>query len=120
MRLEGPVTGPALRLGRDGYAPSRLVAARTLQAFVSLLRFDAERGDRPGFETLQRDRLTGLLAVAVGTFFDRLQRRVDLGDQLAEAVARAQLQRTVGLGGGAIGEIGLRQALFLHVLQCLV
>ena len=79
-----------------------------------------QRGDRTGLEALQRDRLAGLLAVAVGALLDRLQRRVDLGDQLAEAITGTQLERTVGLGGGAIGKIGLRQALFLHVLQCLV
>src|SRR4029077_16323686 len=40
--------------------------------------------------------------------------------QLAEPVACAQFERAVGLGRRTIGEIGLRQALFLHVLQRLI
>src|SRR5215203_7494936 len=86
-----------------------LIAAGALEALVALLRFDRQGSDRAGFQALQRDRLAGLLAVAVGAFVDRLHRAVDLGDQLAEAIPRAQLERAVGLGGGAIGEIGLRQ-----------
>jgi len=39
---------------------------------------------------LERDRLAGLLAIAVGVVVDALQRGVDLGDQLALAVAGAQ------------------------------
>ena len=37
----------------------------------------------------------------------RDERRVDLGDELALTVARTQLQRAVGLRGGAVGEIGM-------------
>src|SRR4029077_19815938 len=40
--------------------------------------------------------------------------------QLAEPVACAQFERAVGLGGRTISKIGLRQALFLHVLQRLI
>src|SRR5260370_30195262 len=96
------------------------VAGRALETLVALLRLHRERGDRTGFEALQRDRLAGLLAVAVGALVDRLQRLVDLGNQLAEPVTGAQFERAVGLGGRAIREVGLRQALFLHVLQCLI
>ena len=48
----------------------------------------------------------------------RVQRGVDLGDQLALAVARAQLDRAVGLGGGAVGQIRMVLVLVLKVLQC--
>jgi hypothetical protein len=41
-----------------------------------------------------------------GAFIDRLQRLVDLGDQLAKR-SRVRSSKAVGLGGGAIGEIGL-------------
>ena len=47
----------------------------------------------------------------------RLQRSVDLGDQLALAVAGAQLEGAVGFRRGAVGEVGLVLALFLQVLQ---
>src|SRR6202171_2737110 len=103
-------------------APSgrAFVPARALETLVALLRLARPSGDRAGFEALQRDRFAGLLAVAVGALVDRLQRLVDLGDQLAEAVAGAQFERAVGLGGRTIREIGPRQALFLHVLQRLI
>jgi hypothetical protein len=53
--------------------------------FVALLRLHRQRRDGPGFQPLQRDRLAGLLAIAVGIVVDALQRRVDLGDQLARS-----------------------------------
>ena len=65
---------------------------------MALLRLYRQRRDRAGFEAAQRDRLAGLLAVAVGAVVDAAKRLVDLGDQLALAVARAQLDGTVGLG----------------------
>src|SRR5580704_16876281 len=82
-----------------------VVAVDTFAAFVAFLGFEAEGGDRAGFETGQGDRLAGFLAVAVGALLDPAQRVVDLGDQLALAISGAQLQRTVGFGGGAIGQI---------------
>ena len=47
----------------------------------------------------------------------RCDRGVDLGDQLALAVAGAQLDRAVGLRRGAVGEIGVILVLVLQVLQ---
>src|SRR6266571_903311 len=94
-----------------------IVPVHALAALVALLRLDGEGSDRAGFETAQRDRLAGFLAIAVGAVLDALQRRVDLGDQLALAVARAQLDRPVGLRGGAIGEIGMVLVLVLQVLE---
>jgi hypothetical protein len=49
-----------------------------------------------------------------------LQRSVDLGDQLTLAVARAQLNRAVGLRGRPIGEIGMVLVLVLEMLQRLL
>jgi len=48
---------------------------------------------------------------AIGTILDPAQGRVDLGDQLALAVAGAKFQLPFGLGGGTIGEIGMRHRL---------
>ena len=50
----------------------------------------------------------------------RGQRRVDLGDQLALAVARAQLDGAVGLRRGAVGEVGVVLVLVLQMLQRLL
>src|SRR5882724_680318 len=74
------------------------VAIDFLAFLVALLRFHREGGDRPGLQPLQRDRLAGLLAVAVGVVVDALQRRVDLGDQLALTVTGAQFDRAIGFG----------------------
>src|SRR5258705_2487143 len=91
-----------------------LFVAIDLFAFlVALLRLHRERRDRARLQPLQRDRLAGLLAIAVGVVVDALQRRVDLGDQLALAVPGAQLNRAGGLRGGAVGEIGRIVGVFL-------
>src|SRR5438874_7914318 len=99
---------------------SSLVAIDALPALVTLLRLDRERRDRARLEPLERDRLAGLLAIAVGAVVDAEERGVDLGDQLALAVARAQLDRAVGLRGGAVGEIGMVLVLVLEVLERLL
>src|SRR5579875_2155540 len=82
---------------RIGDPPPSVVAVDALAPLVPLLRFDRERGDRPRLEAAQRDRLARLLAIAVGALVDPHQRLVDLGDQLALAIARAQLDRAIGL-----------------------
>ena len=56
---------------------------------MPLLRFDRHRGDRPGLEPPYANGLTGFLAVTIGAAFDAAQGLVDLGDQLAGAVAGA-------------------------------
>src|SRR5271154_1215686 len=87
----------------EGHAPwsALLVTVDLFALFVALLRLDRQGGDRSGFEPLQRDRLTGLLAIAVSVVLDALKGGVDLGDQLALAVAGAQFDGAVGLGRGA-------------------
>jgi hypothetical protein len=84
---------------------------------VALLRLQRQRGDRAGFEAAQRDRLAGLLAIAVGAVFDAGERGLDLGDQLALAVAGAKLDGAIGLRGGAIGEIRVILVLVLEMLK---
>ena len=94
-----------------------IVAIDLFATFVTLLRLDRQRGDRPRVEPLERDRLAGLLAVAVGAFLDALQRRIDLGDQLALAVAGAKLDCPVGLGRGAVGEVRMIGVFLLQDFQ---
>src|SRR3954449_6394522 len=94
-----------------------LVAIDLLAFFVALLRLYRQRGDRASFQPLQRDRLAGFLAIAVGVVLDPQQRGVDLGDQLALAIAGAQLDRAVGLGRRAIGQVGVIDVFFLQGLQ---
>src|ERR1019366_8438087 len=80
--------------GEDG--PASIVAIHALALLVALLRFHRQRRDRARFQAADRDRLAGLLAKAVGAIVDAPERFVDLGDQLALAVARAQLDGAIG------------------------
>ena len=68
-----------------------VVPVDALVALVTLLRLERQGGDRAGLQALDGDGLAGLLAIAVGAVVDPADRSVDLGDQLALAVARAQL-----------------------------
>jgi 2-polyprenyl-6-methoxyphenol hydroxylase-like FAD-dependent oxidoreductase len=114
--------GPRRRLDVAGGTSERarclFVAIDLFALLVALLRLHRQRGDRAGFEPLQRDRLAGLLAIAVGVVVDALQRRVDLGDQLALPVASAQFDGAVGFGRSAVSKIGMVDVLFLERLQC--
>ena len=71
---------------------------------MALLRLDRQGGDRAGIEPPEADRLAGFLAIAVGAVLDALEGGIDLGDQLALAVARPELEGAVGLGRGAVGQ----------------
>ena len=78
-----------------------------LHALVTLLRLDRQGGDRPCLEPADANRLVGFLAIPVSADIEPVQRLVDLRDQLALAVARAQFDRPFGLERGAVIEIGL-------------
>ena len=86
-------------------------------ALVTLLRLEAHGGDRAGVEPLEGDRFAGHFAVAVFAFVDAAQRRVDLGDQLALAVAGTQFQRPVGFLGSAVGDVGDVAGVFLKTFD---
>src|SRR5258708_10377111 len=94
-----------------------IVAVGAFHALVALLRLEAQRGDGAGFQATDADRLVGFLAIAVAAVLDAHQRRVDLGDQLALAVARAQLDRALRLQRRPVRQVGLGQAFLLEMLQ---
>src|SRR5690606_23798975 len=77
--------------------PARSVAHLLLAMFPTFLRVEAQGRDRARVEAVDADLLVGFLAEAVTPFLDPLERLVDLGDQLAVAVARAQFERVLGL-----------------------
>src|SRR5690242_18178453 len=79
------IDGPPTRGPHD-----LVIAIDALATLVAFLSFDREGGNRPRFEPLERDRLAGLLAITVGAVLDPLQRSIDLGDQLALAIAGAK------------------------------
>lgn len=82
----------------DSNEPAVLFVAIDLFAlFMALLRLDRQRRDGARFEPLQRDRLAGFFTISVGVVFDPLQGGVDLGDELALAIARAKLDGAIGL-----------------------
>ena len=72
---------------------------------MPLLRLQRQGRDRPGVETLQRDRFARLLAIAVGTLGEALQCGIDLGDQLALAIPGAKLDGAIGLRRGPVRDI---------------
>ena len=74
-----------------------VLAEDALATLVALLGFERQGGDRAGFKAAQADRLAGLLALAVGAVLDAGERGVDLRDQLALAVTRAQFESPIGL-----------------------
>src|ERR1700730_961567 len=91
------------------------VAVLALAPFSAFLGFDAEGGDGACFQALDADFLAGLEAVTVRATFDALQRVVDLADQLAFTVARAQLETELFFLGGAVVRIGEVRRLVLHM-----
>ena len=97
-----------------------LVAVDALAALVALLGFDTQGGDRPGIEALQADRLAGFLAKAVGAIVKADKGGVDLGNQLALAVAGAKLERPLGLGARPVGDVGVLRRFVLKVLERLL
>src|ERR1700730_5896610 len=111
-QLHGPIQFPA--------RAHSLVALYQLATLLPLLRLYRQRRNRPRFEALDRDRLAGLLAVAVGAILDARECLVDLGDQLALAVTGAQFNRPVGLRRSPIGEIRVILILVLEVLEGLL
>src|SRR5262249_24197772 len=68
-----------------------IFAEHPLSALMTLLRLERQGGDWSRIEPLQADGLAGLLAIAVSALLDAGERSVDLGDQLALAVARPEL-----------------------------
>src|SRR5438094_7463929 len=79
-----------------GRPAALLVAVGPLHALVALLRLDRQRCDRPRLKPADADRLVGLLAIPVGAGVEPRQCGVDLRDQLAPAVAGAELDRPFG------------------------
>src|ERR1700674_3233697 len=116
-RIEMAGTNPAMTAKNKGRLARLLFPIHPLAALVALLGFDGERRDRARFQAFDRDRLAGLLAEAVGALIDARERRVDLVDQLALAVAGAQVNRTVGFRRGAVGQIRMILALVLQVRE---
>src|SRR5262245_21519491 len=94
-----------------------VLAKDLLAALVALLRFQRQGGDGPGIEAPQPNGLAGFLAVAVGAFLEARQGGIDLGNQLALAIPRPQLEGPVGFRGGTIGEVGVLRGILVQHLQ---
>src|SRR5690606_31588681 len=91
--------GPAVGLAGS-------VAVELLAQLAPLLRLGRQRGGGPREQPGNADRLAGFLAIAVLAAFDAGERLLHLLQQLALAVARAQLQRMLLLDRRAVGGIG--------------
>src|SRR5690606_6885079 len=97
--------------------PRSIVAIDLLAPFVPLLGFDRQCRDGTCIEALQADRFAGFLAIAVGAFVDAADRGIDLGNELALAVASAQFERAFRFGGSAIRDVGMLHGIILKMLQ---
>ena len=83
-----------------------VLAVGTFQTLVALLRLEAQRSDRTCVEATDADRLIGLLAIAVSPIFDPLQSLVDLGNELALAIAGPELGEPIGFERCPVGNVG--------------
>src|SRR5262245_38006128 len=101
-----------IRLG----VPAGSIAEHLLLHLAALLRLERQRGGGAGEQAGQADRLAGFVAVAVVAGFDARQRLRDLLQQLALAVARAQLERMLFLDGRAVGRVGHDRRVLAQVL----
>ena len=84
---------------------------------MALLRLDGKRRDRPRVQPLERNRLTGFFAKAVGAVLDPAQGGVDLGDQFPLPVTGSQFQLALRLGRGTVGQISMWHGLGLKILD---
>lgn len=82
--------------------------------FFQRLAVNTQSCRRAGFQALDADFDTALVAEAVFTAFDATQRLVDLLDQLALAVAIAQLDGNIGFLAGPVIRVGKDGGLVLH------
>src|SRR5688572_15126443 len=94
-----------------------VVAGNLFAPLVGLLRLDRHGGDRARDQAIDSDGFAGHLAPAVLALVDAAQRRIDLGDQLALAVAGPELDAPVGLARGAVVEVGFADRAVLQQLQ---
>src|SRR5512140_2273407 len=79
-----------------------LFAVELLLELAAFLRLDRERGGRPREQALDADGLARFLAVTVAAVLDAHERLVDLLQELALPVARAQLERVLLFQRGAV------------------
>src|SRR6185436_19033178 len=93
------------------------IAVLLFPTFAALLRLDAQGRHRTRFESLDADLFAGLDAVTVGAVFDALDRFVDLANQLALAVTRAQLETELRLLRGTVVRVREIRRLVLHVVD---
>src|SRR6202030_3552966 len=101
------------------HAGERSVAVQLLHPLAALLCLERESRRRPGEKTRNADRLAGLLAIAVGTVVDHLQRLLYFLEQLALPVPGAQLERVFLFERGAVRRIG-RDLVLAQVLTGII
>lgn len=94
------------------------VSLRFLQSLVTLLRFETERGHRPGLETLNANGIPALTAVTVAAVLNPPKGLINFDHKLPGSVTGSKLEATPGFRRRAIGEIRRLRGVFLQVLQC--
>ena len=104
----------AVQVGGQTLPVREEVVQRT--PFATLLRFEGQGGGGAGQQAAHPDGFAGFVAIAVIASIDAGNRLLDFLEQLALAVARAQLQGVLFLDGGAIGRVGHDHGVFAQVL----
>ena len=84
----------------------------TFHAFVAFLRFDRHGGDGAGIKAAERNRFPAFFAIAIGAVFDSLQRLINLIDQFACPVPRAEFKCAIRFDRRAISKVSFRYAAF--------
>src|SRR5690606_33945518 len=82
------------------------VAVQLLAHLAPFLRFERQGGGGAGQQAGNADGFAGFLAPAVFAAVDAGNRLLHFLEQLALAVAGAQLERVFFLDGGAVGRVG--------------
>ena len=92
------------------------ISEHFLFQLAALLGFERQSGRGAGEQTAHPDRLAGFIAVTVVTRINVLDGLLDLLEQLAFAVAGAQLQSMLLFDGGAIGRVRDDHGVFAQML----
>src|SRR5258706_15167967 len=91
------------------------IAILAFTALTALLCLETEGRHGPCFRALDADFFPGFEAVSIAAVFDPLQRVVDLADQLAFPIARAQLEAEFLFLSGAVIGVGKVGGFILHM-----
>ena len=87
-------------------------------ALVQFLRLNRESRDGTRIKSFDTDGLLSFFAIAVAAVIDALDRRINLGDQLARPFAGSEFHSALRLRRRAIGQIRFLNVFGLQFFEC--